>query len=74
MFYSQDKQDVVLEQRIFKGYKNGVFVDVIGFENNYHDTSVPIIHFLSNHNFKIFHSSLDIFMINTNSIFMENLL
>ena len=28
MFYSQDKQDEFLEFNIFKGYKNGFFVDV----------------------------------------------
>ena len=27
-FYSQDKQDYFLELNVFKGYKNGVFVDV----------------------------------------------
>ena len=27
-FYSQDKQDYFLENSVFKGYKNGVFVDV----------------------------------------------
>lgn len=28
MYYSQDKQDEILEKYIFKGYKNGFFVDV----------------------------------------------
>lgn len=28
MFYSQAKQDRYLEENVFKGYKNGVFVDV----------------------------------------------
>ena len=28
MYYSQCKQDKTLEENIFKGYKNGVFVDV----------------------------------------------
>ena len=28
MFYSQDNQDRVLETHIFKGFKNGVFVDI----------------------------------------------
>lgn len=28
MFYSQDKQDLYLETNVFKGYKNGVFIDV----------------------------------------------
>lgn len=46
-----------------------VFIDVIGFENNYNDTSIPIIKFLEDKNFKVIHKSLDIFMINQNSIF-----
>ena len=28
MFYSQYKQDYFLENTVFKGYKNGFFVDV----------------------------------------------
>ena len=28
MFYSQDRQDEFLERCIFKGYKNGFFVDI----------------------------------------------
>jgi FkbM family methyltransferase len=28
MFYSQDNQDKFLEQHIFKGYKNGFFIDI----------------------------------------------
>ena len=28
MFYSQDNQDSYLENNIFKGYKNGFYVDV----------------------------------------------
>uniref|UniRef100_A0A6C0HP07 FkbM family methyltransferase n=1 Tax=viral metagenome TaxID=1070528 RepID=A0A6C0HP07_9ZZZZ len=28
MFYSQDKQDKNLETCVFKGYKNGFYVDV----------------------------------------------
>jgi hypothetical protein len=28
MYYSQDKQDKFLEENIFKGYKNGIFIDV----------------------------------------------
>ena len=30
-----------------------VFIDVIGFENNYNDVSIPIIKYLENHNFVI---------------------
>ena len=28
MFYSQHKQDEYLEKNIFKGYKNGFFIDI----------------------------------------------
>jgi len=51
-----------------------VFIDVIGFENNYMDTSIPIIEFLKSKNFVLlnFHS-IDIFMINKKSSFYENL-
>lgn len=50
-----------------------VFIDVIGFENNYKDTSVPIIHYLNDKGYKIFHIGLDIMMIHNNSQFIENL-
>lgn len=46
-----------------------VFIDVIGFENNYNDVSLPIIDYLNNKNYVIIHKSLDIFMINKKSIF-----
>jgi FkbM family methyltransferase len=47
-----------------------VFIDVIGFENNYNDTSIPIVKYLENKGFIfIYNSSLDIFMINKMSIF-----
>jgi FkbM family methyltransferase len=46
-----------------------VFIDVIGFENNYNDVSVPIVEYLQNKGFIIIHKSLDIFMINKMSIF-----
>jgi hypothetical protein len=48
-----------------------VFIDVIGFENNYNDVSIPIIKYLEEKNFVIFNISLDIFMINKNSIFFK---
>jgi FkbM family methyltransferase len=48
-----------------------VFIDVIGFENNYSDCSIPIINYLYNNNYKIIHKSLDIFMINKNSKFIR---
>ena len=46
-----------------------VFVDVIGFENNYSDVSIPIVNYLINKNYRIISSSLDIIMINNNSTF-----
>ena len=48
---------------------NNVFIDVIGFENNYHDISIPIVKYLEDKNFIVIHESMDIFMINRNSIF-----
>ena len=48
-----------------------VFIDVIGFENNYDDVSIPIVQFLENKNIVIIHKSLDILMINKNSIFYK---
>lgn len=50
---------------------NKVFIDVIGFENNYHDVSVPIVEFLKNKGFVTIHVCLDIFMINKMSIFYK---
>ena len=48
---------------------NKVFIDVIGFENNYDDTSLPIIKYLEDKNFIVFNKSQDIFMIHKKSIF-----
>jgi FkbM family methyltransferase len=48
-----------------------VFIDVIGFENNYHDTSIPIIQYLEKHNFAVIHASNDIFMVHKNSVFIN---
>ena len=48
-----------------------VFIDVIGFENNYNNVSVPIVEYLQNKGFVIIHKSLDIFMINKMSIFYK---
>jgi len=50
-----------------------VFIDVIGFENNYDDVSVPIVDYLYNKGFITIHVSLDIFMINKMSIFFTQL-
>jgi len=49
-----------------------VFIDVIGFENNYNDVSIPIVQYLQDKNFVIIHISLDIFMINQKSTFYKN--
>lgn len=46
-----------------------VFIDVIAFENNYHDVSIPIIKYLEDKNYKIFNTYFDIFMIHNNSQF-----
>jgi FkbM family methyltransferase len=46
-----------------------VFIDVIGFENNYYDASIPIVQFLENKNYIFIHQSTDIFMIHKNSLF-----
>lgn len=47
-----------------------VFIDVIGFENNYNDVSIPIVQYLESKNYVIIHQScLDIFMINKDSKF-----
>jgi len=49
-----------------------VFIDVIGFENNYNDVSVPIVKYLQSKGFIITHKSMDIFMINKMSSFVNN--
>ena len=46
-----------------------IFIDVIGFENNYDDNSIPIIDFLEKHNYIVLHKSIDIFMIHKESMF-----
>ncbi len=48
-----------------------VFIDVIGFENNYNDTSIPIINYLQEKNFVIVHTCADIIMLNKNSQFYK---
>jgi FkbM family methyltransferase len=50
---------------------NKVFIDVVGFENNYNDTSIPVVKYLEDKNFVVIHSSLDIFMINKTSNFYK---
>lgn len=51
-----------------------VFIDIIGFENNYNDVSIPIIQYLENKGFIFIHKSLDIFMIHKDSPFIKNLI
>jgi len=46
-----------------------VFIDVIAFENNYEDTSVPILAYLESKQYIVFHKCIDIFMIHKDSIF-----
>jgi FkbM family methyltransferase len=46
-----------------------VFIDIIGFENNYEDSAAPIINYLEDKNYSILYRISDIFMINKNSIF-----
>lgn len=46
-----------------------VFIDVIGFENNFNDTSVPIVQYLEAKGYKIALHSSDIFMIHKDSEF-----
>jgi hypothetical protein len=47
-----------------------VYIDVIGFENNYTDTSIPIVHYLEQKGYIVIHVSLDVFMIHKESVFL----
>jgi len=47
-----------------------VFIDIIGFENNFMDASIPIIKYLENKGFKLDNIFNDIFMINLKSQFI----
>jgi FkbM family methyltransferase len=50
---------------------NAVFIDVIGFENNYPDVSIPIVKYLEEKGFQLIkHRSMDIFMIHKDSEFL----
>ena len=46
-----------------------VFIDVIEFENNYNDVSIPIVKYLQERDYQIIHKSQDIFMIHKKSVF-----
>jgi len=48
-----------------------VFIDVIGFENNYNDLSTSIINYLENKGFLVLHCSTDIVMIHEMSSFYK---
>lgn len=50
-----------------------VFIDVIGFENNYNNTSIPIIKYLEERNYEIIHKCVDIFMIHKTSVFNKKM-
>jgi FkbM family methyltransferase len=50
-----------------------VFIDVIGFENNYTDSTAPIIAYLKEKNYKVLYNYSDIIMIHNNSMFNRNL-
>lgn len=47
-----------------------VFIDVIGFENNYDDSSVPIVNYLMEKGYKMLRQYTDIFMIHKDSFFI----
>ena len=48
---------------------NKVFIDIIGFENNYQDNSIPIVKYLKDKNYVVIYVCTDIFMIHKESIF-----
>lgn len=51
---------------------DNIFIDVIGFENNYKDISIQIIEYLQNKNYIILNDSMhDIFMIHKKSEFLS---
>jgi len=49
------------------------FIDVIGFENNYNDTTAPIIKYLEEKNYKVIKYYTYVFMIHNESKFVTNL-
>jgi len=46
-----------------------VFIDVIGFENNYKDQGLKVKNYLEEKGYVLLYESMDIFMIHTKSIF-----
>lgn len=52
---------------------DNTFIDVIGFENNYNDTSIPIVEYLKSKGYVILHITIDIFMIHEKSQFYNRI-
>ena len=50
---------------------NKVFIDIIDFENNYEDVSLPIVKYLESKGYIIIYKYNDIFMINLKSQFYK---
>jgi FkbM family methyltransferase len=48
-----------------------VFIDIICFENNFDDVSIPIVKYLENKNYRGIAQSIDVFMIHKNSVFYK---
>jgi FkbM family methyltransferase len=46
-----------------------VFIDIIEFENNYNDNSIPIVNYLIEKGYSVIHRSMDIFMKHNDSKF-----
>ena len=46
-----------------------VFIDIIEFENNYNDNSIPIVNYLIEKGYSVIHRSMDIFMKHKDSKF-----
>jgi hypothetical protein len=46
-----------------------VFIDVIGFENNYRDASAPIVEYLRTKGYDVVLAGTDIFMVHQSSQF-----
>ena len=46
-----------------------VFIDVVGFENNYPDVGDVIIQYLQSKNYKVIYQCMDVFMLHADSAF-----
>lgn len=60
------------EFELIKSINFKVYIDVIGYENNYYDTSIPIIKYLEEKDYIVINICLDIFMIHKKSIFYNH--